>query len=95
MPSAGALPTSGGDVAIVARGREGLDEAVSKIKGGTQRRTWSAFRAMSARPTDVQRAYDEAIAAFGKVDIMVNNAGTSRAGPFETIRTRCCRRTSS
>src|SRR6476661_9960988 len=25
------------------------------------------------------------MAAFGKVDIMVNNAGTSRAGPFEAM----------
>ena len=34
---------------------------------------------------DVQRAYDEAMAAFGKVDIMVNNAGTSATGPFEKM----------
>ena len=33
----------------------------------------------------VQRAYDEAMAAFGKVDIVVNNAGTSRNGPFEKL----------
>ncbi len=33
----------------------------------------------------MQRAYDEAMAAFGKLDIAVNNAGTSRAGPFEAM----------
>ncbi len=35
---------------------------------------------MSAKADDVQRIYDEAMAALGKVDIIVNNAGTSRAG---------------
>jgi NAD(P)-dependent dehydrogenase (short-subunit alcohol dehydrogenase family) len=34
---------------------------------------------------DVERAYDEAMRAFGKVDIVVNNAGTSRTSPFETL----------
>jgi NAD(P)-dependent dehydrogenase (short-subunit alcohol dehydrogenase family) len=38
-----------------------------------------------AVPTDVKRIYDEAVAAFGKVDIVVNNAGTSRNGTFEDI----------
>ena len=40
---------------------------------------------MSASRPDVQRAYDEAMAAFGKVDIAVNNAGTSRNGAFEKL----------
>ena len=34
---------------------------------------------------DIQRAYDEAMKALGKVDIVVNNAGTSRAAPFEKL----------
>ena len=34
---------------------------------------------------DVQRAYDEAMAAFGRIDIAVNNAGTSRNGAFENL----------
>ena len=38
-----------------------------------------------AVPADVQRAYDEAMTAFGKLDIVVNNAGTSRTGAFEEI----------
>jgi len=32
-----------------------------------------------------QGAYDAAMAAFGKVDIIVNNAGTSATGPFEKL----------
>ena len=33
----------------------------------------------------VQSAYDQAMAAFGQVDIAINNAGTSATGPFEKL----------
>src|SRR6476661_6454104 len=75
---------SGGDVAIVARGRAALDEAVSQIKSGTNAHV-VGIQGDVGKADDVQRAYDEAMKAFGKVDIMVNNAGTSRAGPFEAM----------
>jgi 3-oxoacyl-[acyl-carrier protein] reductase len=74
----------GADVAIVARGREALEAAVSEIKAVTNARVLGV-RADVGKAEDVQRAYDEAMAAFGKLDIAVNNAGTSRAGPFEAM----------
>ena len=79
---------SGADVAIVARGREALDEAVKAIKARCARarsRGVSAPMSATSPVDDVKRAYDEAMAAFGKIDIVVNNAGTSRAGPFEKL----------
>src|SRR2546423_1006097 len=75
---------SGADVAIVARGREALDAAVSEIKTATNAHV-IGIAGDVAKADDVQRAYDEAMAAFGKLDIAVNNAGTSRAGPFEAM----------
>ena len=36
-------------------------------------------------PADIKRIYDEAVKAFGKVDIVVNNAGTSRNWQFEEL----------
>jgi NAD(P)-dependent dehydrogenase (short-subunit alcohol dehydrogenase family) len=75
---------SGGGVAIVARGRAALDEAVSQIKSGTNAHV-IGIQGDVGKAEDVQRAYNEAMVAFGKVDIMVNNAGTSRAGPFEAM----------
>src|SRR5919197_667149 len=75
---------SGADVAIVARGREALDEAAKAIGAGGRGRV-HAIQGDVAIPTDIQRAYDEAMQAFGKVDIVVNNAGTSRTGAFEDI----------
>src|SRR6185312_1050672 len=38
-----------------------------------------------ASAAGVQKAYDGAMAEFGKVDIIVNNAGTSATGPFEKL----------
>jgi NAD(P)-dependent dehydrogenase (short-subunit alcohol dehydrogenase family) len=34
---------------------------------------------------DIASAYDAVMAAFGKIDIVVNNAGTSQTGPFASI----------
>ncbi len=78
------LASSGADVAIVARGREGLDAAVAQIKKGTNAHV-VGVQADVGKAEDVQRSYDEAMAAFGKLDIAVNNAGTSATGPFENL----------
>ena len=75
---------SGADVAIVARGREALDHAAKTIDAAASGRV-VAVAADVANAADVKRAYDEVMRAFGKVDIVVNNAGTSRAGPFEDL----------
>ena len=75
---------SGADVAIVARGREALDQAVKKITMAHGGRV-VAVAADVANAPDIERAYDAAMRVFGKVDIIVNNAGTSRAGPFESL----------
>ena len=76
--------TDGADVAILARGRETLDEAVKTIKGSATGRVIGVQADVSAA-ADIQRAYDEVMKAFGKVDIVVNNAGTSRNGAFEKL----------
>jgi 3-oxoacyl-[acyl-carrier protein] reductase len=75
---------SGADVAIVARGREALDAAVKQIGASAQGRVIGAQGDVGIA-ADVERVYGEAMAAFGKIDIAVNNAGTSRNGPFENL----------
>src|SRR6185295_19863863 len=75
---------SGADVAIVARGRDALDAAVKQIQATTNGRVIGAQGDVGTA-AGVQGAYDEAMAAFGKLDIVVNNAGTSRAGPFDAM----------
>src|ERR671935_493373 len=75
---------SGADVAIIARGREALDHAV-KIIATSGRARVAAIQADVALAADLRRAYDAAMTQFGKIDIVVNNAGTSRTGAFEEI----------
>ena len=75
---------SGADVAIIARGRGALDEAVKSIGAGAKGRV-AAIAGDVGVAADIKRAYDEAMTALGKIDIVVNNAGTSRTGAFEEI----------
>jgi NAD(P)-dependent dehydrogenase (short-subunit alcohol dehydrogenase family) len=75
---------SGADVALVARGREALDAAVADIRSKAQAKV-VGIPADMAKADDVKRVYDEAMRAFGKLDIVVNNAGTSRNGSFEAL----------
>ena len=75
---------SGAEVALIARGRQALDNAVKSITAGSHARV-AAVQADVAVAADVQRAYDELMQSFGKIDIVVNNAGTSRTGAFEDI----------
>jgi 3-oxoacyl-[acyl-carrier protein] reductase len=75
---------SGADVAIVARGRAGLDEAAMAI-GATARAKVLALQGDVAVAADISRTYEQVMQAFRKVDIIVNNAGESRTGAFEQI----------
>jgi 3-oxoacyl-[acyl-carrier protein] reductase len=75
---------SGADVAIVARGREALDEAVKSIGSRGDGRV-VGVQGDVAVAADIQRAYGEAIKALGDIDIVVNNAGTSATGTFEKL----------
>jgi NAD(P)-dependent dehydrogenase (short-subunit alcohol dehydrogenase family) len=78
---------SGADVAIVARTGEPLREGVAAIRKSTQTRV-IGVQADVSKAADIQRAYDDVMKTFDKVDIIVNNAGTSRAMPFDKIAAR-------
>ncbi len=75
---------SGADVAIVARGRDALAQAEKRVSDAAGRRVVTVV-ADVANAGDVKRAYEEAMQRLGRIDIVVNNAGTSRAGPFESL----------
>jgi NAD(P)-dependent dehydrogenase (short-subunit alcohol dehydrogenase family) len=75
---------SGADVAIIARGREGLDQAIRTVGTAAKGRV-AAIQGDVAIAGDIERAYGEAMKELGKIDIVVNNAGTSRTGAFEEI----------
>jgi len=75
---------SGADVAIVARERAAIDEAVTAVRAKTKGKV-AGIAADVANAADVKRAHDEAMRALGKIDIVVNNAGTSQTSPFEAL----------
>ena len=81
-----AFAAAGASVAIVARRPEVLAEAKAAIEavadGGAK---VCAVAADIRTDTECQRVIDEAQAALGPIDVLVNNAGTSRRGPFLEI----------
>jgi len=75
------LAQDGADVAICYRkNKKGADEVVAAI-AATKRRA-AAFQADVGIVADGQRFIDEAVAALGKVDILINNAGLEKRADF-------------
>ena len=75
---------SGADVALLARRADVLADARAEIERTAVGRVL-AIPADVSQAGDCERAFAAATAAFGKVDILINNAGTSRAMPFDQI----------
>jgi 3-oxoacyl-[acyl-carrier protein] reductase len=74
---------AGADVAIVARRQGPLDEAAAAIR--THGREVVAITCDVRRADDIEAAFARATQAVGRVDVLVNNAGTSNAHPFESV----------
>src|SRR5262249_18406068 len=75
---------SGADVAIFARRADALEEARQQIQK-TARGKIVAISCDVSRADAIERGYAAAMQGLGKIDIVVNNAGASRTGAFETI----------
>ncbi len=75
---------SGADVAILARGQEGLDAAQAELVP-TAKGKIVAIACDVSKADEIARAYEAVMKRLGRVDIVVNNAGTSRTGAFETV----------
>ncbi len=75
---------SGANVAIVARRQSVLDEARADIQLSGNGKV-VAIAADVATAAGCQAAIDQAVAQLGQIDVLVNNAGTSQRGDFETI----------
>lgn len=68
----------GSRISICARGAEHLDKAAEELRG--QGVDVLATQADVTKPEDVQRVVDETRAAFGHIDVLVNNAGDAWLG---------------
>ena len=65
----------GADVVIAARRADKLDQAAEKIRGSGRRCV--AIPTDVTDPVAVKAMIDEALRAFGRIDILINNAGGS------------------
>ncbi len=75
---------SGANVAILARGADGLAEAQRIASDGASGRV-ATFQCDVSKAADIQATFDAVVKTFGQVDILINNAGMSRAMPSEQI----------
>src|SRR3978361_1944539 len=74
---------SGAKVAILARGAQDLKAARDLLaKDGIKVHDYVCDVSKAA---DISKTYERVVADLGKVDVLVNNAGTSRAMAFETV----------
>jgi NAD(P)-dependent dehydrogenase (short-subunit alcohol dehydrogenase family) len=76
---------SGADVAMLARRPDVLEEAKQAVSATAQGGRVATFVCDVAKAEDIQKTFDAVIRTFGKADILINNAGQSRAMPSEQI----------
>ncbi|MEU9604825.1 SDR family oxidoreductase [Streptomyces sp. NPDC048057] len=78
------LAEQGADVAFTyQREAERAAEVVERIKGIGRRAV--AVRADAADPEAVRDAVEQTVAAFGRIDVLVNNAAAFVVGPLEEL----------
>jgi NAD(P)-dependent dehydrogenase (short-subunit alcohol dehydrogenase family) len=74
---------SGARVAILARGAQDLKAARDLLaKDGIEVRDYVCDVSKAA---EISKTFEKVVADLGRVDVLVNNAGTSRAMAFETV----------
>ena len=78
------LASEGASLAICARDVRTITEAAAEITDSTGAHVL-AIAGNVAVPKDVKRIVESAIARFGRIDILVTNAGGPPAGPFENL----------
>jgi NAD(P)-dependent dehydrogenase (short-subunit alcohol dehydrogenase family) len=79
-----ALAREGVDVAICARRKGPLDSAAADIARATNRKI-VPIPADLTKPDDAENFVSQAHAALGRVDILINNAGSSPGGIIEFL----------
>jgi gluconate 5-dehydrogenase len=79
-----ALAEAGAQLVLCARNKERCDLAATELRElGAE---VLSFGCDVRRPESIQRVVDETAARFGRIDILINNAGTSWGAPIEDMK---------
>lgn len=78
-----AFARAGANVAIVARNEERLQDALERLSQTNGK--VAAYSCDVADASALDSLWEQVMSEFGRVDIVVNNAGRSQAGRFEDI----------
>ncbi len=75
---------SGAEVALLARNATEVSEAAGQIQSATKM-SCRGYACDVTLLAEMETTFTKIVADFGKVDVLVNNAGYAKAGSFETI----------
>ena len=75
---------SGANVAILARSPDALAAAVASASEGASGKV-AGFSCDVSKSDRIEKTFADVVKTFGKVDILINNAGMSRAMPSDKI----------
>jgi 3-oxoacyl-[acyl-carrier protein] reductase len=78
------LAKEGANVAICARGKAALLEAANRIKDSTSVKVLPIVADVT-KSADIEKLVQQAVGEFGRIDILVTNAGGPPSGSFEAF----------
>jgi NAD(P)-dependent dehydrogenase (short-subunit alcohol dehydrogenase family) len=79
-----ALAEAGAQIAISSRHEDELKQAAAEIAKGTDVKV-AYFKADMSRREEVRHLAEKVLAEFGRVDILINNAGGNKLGAIDKI----------
>src|SRR4051812_16650942 len=78
------LAEAGADIVISSRHEDELKLALKEILAGTSRKGCFLVADLSKRD-ETKRLAKEALERMGRIDILINNAGSNKVGPVDTV----------
>jgi NAD(P)-dependent dehydrogenase (short-subunit alcohol dehydrogenase family) len=80
------LAHEGARLMLVARDQDELDRAVEDVRGRYPRADVAAVSADVRRRYDAERAIAQVVDRYGRIDVLINNAGIIQVGPLDHMK---------